>query len=168
MIKLRRFTLKDADRMVELGNNPHISKNLRDGFPSPMTYKDARKFLKARVKEEMATVFAIEYDGEYVGNVGVHPQEDVYRRSAEIGYFIGEPYWGKGIATEAIRQAVEYGFTKMGMIRIYAGVYEYNIPSMVVLEKNGFGKEGIFRKAIIKNGRVMDEHRYAIINPAYE
>ena len=87
-------------------------------------------------------------------------QKDVYQKSAEIGYWIGEPFWGKGIATKAVELITKYGFDELNLNRIYTGVFEYNIVSMKVLEKNGFQKEGIFKNAVLKNDKVYDEHRF--------
>ena len=92
--------------------------------------------------------------------IGLIVQKDVYRKSAEIGYWIGEPFWGMGIATKAVEPITEYGFMELELNRIYTGVFEYNTASMKVLEKNGFEKEGIFKDAIFKNSKVYDEHRF--------
>lgn len=116
----------------------------------------------------MLTFFGIDYNGEYVGNISLVPGQDVYRKSAEIGYFIGEPYWNKGIATVAVDLITEYGFGVLGLVRIHTGVFDYNPSSQRVLEKCGFRKEGVFRKAILKEGKIRDEIRFAKINPAYE
>lgn len=162
-IRLRIFTPEDAEHLAVIANNPKVAANLRDAFPCPYAREDAVKFIADAMAANPTNRFAIEWKGQHVGNVGIFPGEDIYRLSAEIGYFIAEPYWGKGIATEAVRQIVEYGFSTLGMIRIYAGVFAYNPASMKVLEKCGFQKEGIARNALIKNGKIWDEHRYAII-----
>ena len=96
--------------------------------------------------------------------IGLTIQKDVYKKSAEIGYWIGEPFWGNGIATKAVELITEYGFNKLALNRVYAGVFEYNITSMKVLEKNGYKKEGIFKNAILKNDKVYDEHRFFKLN----
>jgi RimJ/RimL family protein N-acetyltransferase len=95
--------------------------------------------------------------------IGLHPQKDVYRLSAELGYWIGEPFWGNGIATKAVELILKYGFETLNLNRIYAGVFEHNIASMRVLEKCDFVKEGIAKQAVIKNNKVIDEHKFAII-----
>ncbi|HNY08100.1 MAG TPA: GNAT family protein [Bacteroidales bacterium] len=163
-VKLRSFTENDAQRMAELANNEKISQNLRDGFPHPYTLNDARTFIKNCMNQNPITTFAIEYNGEHVGNVGLMPGQDVYRKSAEIGYFIGEPYWNKGIATIAINLITEYGFKDLGLVRIHAGVFEYNNASMHVLEKCGYERDAIFKKAIVKKNSIWDEYRYSKIN----
>ncbi len=160
-IKLRALELTDIDRLAEIANNRKISINLRDGFPFPYTVDDARKFIMNFLNQNPTTIFGIEYKGEYVGNIGLVKGKDVYRKSAEIGYFIGEVYWNKGIVTEAVNLITAYGFDKLDIIRIHTGVFDYNIASQKVLEKCGFTKEGIFIKSIIKNGKIYDEIRYA-------
>ena len=164
-VALRKFKQSDAIRMQELANNEKISLNLRDAFPHPYSLSDAREFIANAMKQDPATIFAIEYKGEYVGNIGLGPGGDVYRKSAEIGYFIGEPYWNKGITTRAVNLITKYGFEELGIIRIHTGIFEYNTASMRVLEKCGFEKDGVFKAAIFKNGKMWDEHRYSKIHP---
>ncbi len=160
-IKLRPLELSDIKRLAEIANNRNISKNLRDGFPHPYTEFDARNFIQKCIKQNPTTLFAIDYEGLYVGNIGLVIGTDVYRKSAEIGYFIGEPYWNKGIVTQAVNIATAYGFEFLAIERIHTGVFDYNLSSQRVLEKCGFKKEGIFRKAIFKNGKFYDEIRYS-------
>lgn len=164
-VELRKLRKSDAVRLVELANNKKISQNLRDGFPHPYSLNDARSFLKKCLDQKITTTFAIEYKGEYVGNIGLMIGQDVYRKSAEIGYFIGEKYWNKGITTKAVNLITEFGFQELELIRIHSGVFEFNTASMRVLEKCGFTKEGIFQKAIYKNKKVLNEYRYSKINP---
>jgi RimJ/RimL family protein N-acetyltransferase len=167
-IKLRPLRLTDAKRIVELANNEKISRNLRDGFPNPYTLPDAESFLAKFTNQDPVTFFGIEYNGEHVGNISLLPGQDIYRKSAEIGYFIGEPYWNKGIITTAVNLITKYGFKQLGIIRIHTGVFEYNIASQRVLEKCGFIKEGVFRKSVYKQNRIWDEVRYSKINPEFE
>jgi RimJ/RimL family protein N-acetyltransferase len=162
-ITLRPFRESDAPRMAELANNEKIGKNLRDGFPYPYTTADALNFIKRFMK--FNAYFAIEYKGEYVGNISLTPLENVYRKTAEIGYFLGEPYWNKGIMTAAVNLITRFGFQGLGFARIHTGVYEYNPASQKVLEKCSYVKEGVFRKSIFKGNKLWDEVRYARINP---
>jgi RimJ/RimL family protein N-acetyltransferase len=162
-ISLREFTPDDKYRLVELANNPKISINLRDGFPNPYTVADAENFLEKYAGLESSLVLAIEYNGFYVGNIGLHKGTDVYRKSAEIGYFLVEPYWNLGIMTKAVNLICNYGFKTMDIVRIHAGIFEFNPASMRVLEKCGFKREAVFEKAIIKDGEIYDEVRYAKI-----
>ena len=158
---LRHFRDEDQQRLSELANNEKIGRNLRDGFPFPYTLADAANFI-SRFKAH-PSFFAIEYNGEYVGNISLVPLDNVYRRTAEIGYFLGEPYWNKGIMTSAVNIITEFGFRELDLIRIHTGIYEYNPASQRVLEKCGFVKEGVFRKNICKNGQMFDEIRFAKI-----
>jgi RimJ/RimL family protein N-acetyltransferase len=111
--------------------------------------------------ENPPCTFAIEYMGELAGCIGLVKQTDVYKLSAEIGYWIGEPYWGLGIATTAVELLTEYGFHQLGLVRIYSGVFDFNKASQRVLEKAGYQLEGIFEKSVIKNGKICNEYRYA-------
>jgi RimJ/RimL family protein N-acetyltransferase len=162
-VALREFNPDDKYRMVELANNPKISINLRDGFPNPYTLSDAENFLEKYAGMESSGIFAIEYNGIYVGNIGLHKGTDVYRKAAEIGYFLGEEYWNLGIMTKAVNLICDYGFNNMDIVRIHAGIFEFNPASMRVLEKCGFKKEAVHEKAIVKDGKIYDEIRYAKI-----
>lgn len=164
-VKIRKLTAEDAEAMAKLANNIKIAENLRDGFPHPYTLSDARTFIEKFKDQDQTFIFAIEYNGEYAGNIGLVPETDVYRKSAELGYFIGEPFWNKGITTEAIKHICEFAFQNLDIIRIHCGVYEYNKASQRVLEKSGFEKEGVFKKAIFKKSRIWDEVRYAKVKP---
>ncbi len=160
-IKLRPLDIKDVDRLTEIANNRKISINLRDAFPNPYTKEDARSFIQLCYKQNTSTIFAIEYEGIYVGNIGLELGNDVYRKSAQIGYFIDEAYWNKGIVTKAVKLLTKFGFEHLNMERIHTGVFEFNLASQRVLEKCGYQKEGVFRKAVLKNGKLYDEIRYS-------
>jgi len=160
-IKLRPFRLTDSARLVQLANNENIARNLRDGFPNPFTVEHAEAFIRKFKDLDPPTLFAIEYKGEYVGNISLSKGSDVYRKSAEIGYFIGEEYWNKGIASAALNLICEYGFKNLDIVRIHTGVFEHNQASRRVLEKCGFVKEGVFKKAVYKRDQFWDEVRYA-------
>ena len=160
-IKLRGFRDEDIPKMVLLANNRKVSMNLRDAFPHPYLLSNAQEFVSICNKQNPKTTFAIEWEGNYVGNIGLLQETDVYRKTAEIGYFIGEPFWNKGIASKAVNLITDFGFNVLKVARIHTGVFEYNTASMRVLEKNGYVKEGIFKKSIFKDGKLWDEHRYA-------
>lgn len=160
-IVIRHLEVEDIPIMAELANNINVAINLRDAFPHPYTYNDALNYYHMVKAQYSETFFAIEYKGQYAGNVGLVVGTDVYRKSAELGYFIGEPYWNKGIMTQAVNLITEYGFRKLDVIRIFSGVFSFNIASQKVLEKCGFSREGISRNSIIKNGKIWDEIRYA-------
>ncbi|MCE2612117.1 GNAT family N-acetyltransferase [Flavobacteriaceae bacterium D16] len=164
LITLRRLTSEDAETMAQLANNKKIWDCARDLFPHPYTLEDAGAFIGRTEKEDPAHTFAIvNTKDQLCGVISLMPNEGVYRISSEIGYWIGEAYWGRGIATQAIAQITRYGFEELQLERIYAGVYEFNLASMKALEKNGYIKEGVMRNAVIKNGQILDDHRYAKI-----
>ncbi len=161
VVTLRRFRRGDRSRMAEICDNERVAACLRDAFPSPYSEQDAARYISATLRESPCMSFAIESGGEYVGNIGLVRQEDVYRLSAELGYLIGEPWWNRGIATRAVNLICEYGFGRLGLIRIYSGVFSFNTASQRVLEKCGFVREAVLRSAVIKNGQIYDEYRYA-------
>jgi RimJ/RimL family protein N-acetyltransferase/2-polyprenyl-3-methyl-5-hydroxy-6-metoxy-1,4-benzoquinol methylase len=161
IVTIRKLRHSDKLRMAELANNEKISINLRDAFPYPYTIADAEAFIAGCISQSPVEVFAIEYHGQYVGNIGLHKQSDVYSKSAELGYFIGEPYWNRGITTRAVKLICDYGFKELDIVRIYSGIFEYNPASQRVLEKCGFEKEAISKYAVCKKGKIYDEVRYA-------
>lgn len=163
-LKIRPFDESDAKVLAELCNNRKIWNNLRDYIPSPYTEADAHAFIQHCRQESPQYTFAIEYNGRFVGSIGLVRQTDVYRMSAEIGYWIGEPYWRQGIATRAVRLITGYGFDTLGLVRIFAGVFGFNAGSQRVLEKAGYKLECVFEKAIIKNDTLCDEYRYGLLN----
>jgi RimJ/RimL family protein N-acetyltransferase len=168
MLQLEKITLRplndnDSTEIARLANNKKIWDNLRDFIPFPYTIEDAIFFINMVKEEGPVMTFAIEFDGHFCGVIGLVGQKDVYRKTAEIGYWIGEPYWNKGIATVAVKLITEYGFDQLGYVRIHTGVFEYNTGSMKVLEKNGYKNEGVFEKAVLKNGQLWNEHRFSKI-----
>jgi ribosomal-protein-alanine N-acetyltransferase len=161
---LRELVVEDRDQLAQLANNKKIFNNIRDFFPHPYTKKNAEEFIAQCNREDPKTTFAIEFSGEFSGVIGLVLQQDIYRMSAEIGYWIGEPFWNKGIASEAVKLMIHYGFKTLGLVRIHTGVFDYNKASQRVLEKCGFIKEGVFRNSVLKNGVICDEYRYAVLN----
>jgi RimJ/RimL family protein N-acetyltransferase/2-polyprenyl-3-methyl-5-hydroxy-6-metoxy-1,4-benzoquinol methylase len=161
VVTIRKFRRNDKFRMAEIANNEKVAVNLRDAFPSPYTLEDAQKFISMCLRQNPYQVFAIEYGGEYVGNIGLHRQGDVYSKTAELGYFIGEPYWHKGITPRAVNLICKYGFRELDVIKIFSGVFSFNTASQRVLEKCGFEREAVLRNAVIKKGVICDEIRYA-------
>ncbi len=161
-IALRPFNLEDAERVAVLCNNKRIFDNLRDFFPHPYSLQDAVDFIKGCQARKPVLNFAVTANQEVAGAIGLIPQTDVYTGTAEIGYWLGEPFWGQGIMTEAVRRMVSYGWETLQLRRIFTGVYDYNKASMRVLEKAGFHFEGICRKSVLKNGVIRDEYMYAI------
>ena len=161
-ILLRPLLDDDQISLANLANNKKIWDNVRDFLPSPYTNKDAETFINITKQEDITMTFAIAFHEQFCGVIGLVRQSDVYRRTAEIGYWIGEPFWNKGIATTAVNLITDYGLNSLNLNRIHTGVFEYNVGSMRVLEKNGYDKDGIFKKSIIKNGQIWDEHRFSI------
>ena len=150
--------------MVAHANNRNIWINLRDRFPHPYTVRDGRAFLKHTIGQRPETAFAIAVNGEAVGGIGFQVMRDVERVSAEIGYWLGEPFWGRGISTEALIAVTRYAIETHGLTRIYAVPFAWNGASCRVLEKAGYVLEGRLRRSAIKDGQVTDQLQYAF-NP---
>ncbi|BDZ71161.1 N-acetyltransferase [Methanobacterium petrolearium] len=148
---------------MENANNYHIAINMRDLFPHPYTLEDGEQWLEITSKEEKNCFLAIIVNNEAVGGIGLTLGEDIERISAELGYWLGEKYWGKGITSSGIKGIVTYGFNELGLERIFAKPLEHNTPSRKVLEKNGFKLEGIMEKSVIKNGKIYGQALYARI-----
>ena len=159
---LRPWRIDDANALAKYANNKNISDNLRDEFPYPYTLHDAKSWLKFALSDKNL-LLAIEVNSEAVGGIGLIYKSDVYRKTAEIGYWLGEAYWGKGIMSEAITNIVKYTFSSTKIIRIYASIFENNKASANTLIKAGFKLESTHQKAVIKNGVIMDEKIYAIL-----
>lgn len=158
-IILREWKKEDIQPLVVLANNKKIADNMRDLFPSPYTMKDAKEWITLNLNRKPPTNFVIEADGELAGGCGIRIKEDVYKYSGEIGYWIGEPYWGKGIATIAISLLMDKIISEFPfLIRIYAEIFENNKASMRVLEKNSFYLESIRKNAVIKNNITLNDH----------
>ena len=160
--KLRPFTMDDVPALVKYANNKKISRFMTDRFPHPYSEEAARKFIEFTLTHAPLQINAIEIDGEAAGGIGIHPQEDVMRINAELGYWLAEPYWRKGVVSRAIPMMIEYAFNNFDIRRIYARPYGNNLASQAVLEKCGFKLEGRFSKTILKDGELLDELIYAI------
>ncbi len=160
---LRYLSLNDAENIARYANNIHIKNNVRDSFPFPYSLKDATYFLSR--KKNPPTELGIEYNDECIGVIGIIPQDDVYRKNAEFGYWLAEPFWGKGIMTKAVQNATPHFFLNFDIVRLYAGVFEWNIPSMRVLEKSGFTLDCVVKNGIFKNNHLINEHRYSLLRP---
>ena len=165
--RVRGWQKTDAASLVEHANNLNVAKYLRDRFPHPYTLKDAREFLKHAVSAEDPSNLAIEVDGRAVGAIGYVPGRDVERYAAELGYWLGDTYWGRGIVTEAVRLVTEHAFADMGFLRLFALPFADNPCSIRVLEKAGYEREGLLRASSVKFGQVKDQYMYARVNPAW-
>lgn len=163
--KLESWKKEFAESAAFYANNPKIAKNLRDVFPCPYSLEDAHEYIQFCIdSQDKQLVYAIVVDGKAVGSVGVMPQGDVYRKTAEVGYWLAEPYWGNGIVSDAVKQVCKQAFEKFGLVRIYAGVYADNIGSRKVLEKCGFILEGTRKYNVYKNGVLRDDCMYSLIS----
>ena len=160
---LRPWRPGDEDSLVLHANNRNIWRNVRDLFPHPYTAGHARDWIQRSLRTTTLTNFAIVVDGHAVGGIGLVLKEDIYRRSAEIGYWLGEEFWGKGITSEAVTAVTEWGFATFDVCRIYAGVFEWNPASMRVLEKAGYHLEARLAQQVTKDGLTIDEFIYAIL-----
>lgn len=163
--RIRKWELSDAGNLAAILSNKKIQDNLRDGLPYPYTEQDGIEFISDMLSadENDTFAFAIIVDGKVIGSIGVFRQDNIHRRTAELGYYIAEEYWGKGIMTEAVKQICEYIFAKSDIIRIYAEPFAYNAASCRVLEKVGFQYEGTLRSNAVKNGKVIDMKMYSLL-----
>jgi RimJ/RimL family protein N-acetyltransferase len=159
---VRSWGPSDAPSLATHANNRKVWLNLRDRFPHPYTLADGEAWIGSVHGKVPETHWAIDVEGSAVGGIGLVLRDDVYRRSAEIGYWLGETFWRRGIATEAVRAVTEHGFASFDLCRIHAGVFEWNAASMRVLEKAGYVCEGRLLRSVTKDGRTIDELLYAI------
>lgn len=164
---IRSWRTADVTALVKHANNANIARQLRDRFPHPYTAADARRFIEGVVSARPVTTFAIEVDGEAAGGIGFSAGSDVERYSAEIGYWLGEPLWGRGIATEAVRIVSEYAFKTCNVLRLFALPFADNARSTRVLEKAGYTREAVLRSSSVKAGVPRDQALYALINPSW-
>jgi RimJ/RimL family protein N-acetyltransferase len=163
---VRSWETTDLASLVDHANNRKIWMNLRDRFPYPYTRRDGRAFITAVRVRAPETLFAIAVDGRAVGGIGFVLHEDVERVSAEIGYWLGEAFWGRGIVTEALNATTKYAIEQYALTRIYAVPFAWNAASLRVLEKAGYVLEGRLQRSAIKDGVVTDQLQYAFIAPA--
>lgn len=162
---LREWRRGDEPSLVRHANNRNVWINLRDVFPFPYTQSDARDWIRLATTHGFNLVFAIVVDEFAVGAIGLRPGDDIHRHCAEIGYWLGEEYWNRGIATEAVIAVTAYAFETLAMARVHAEVFHWNTASMRVLEKAGFVREGVLRKSVFKDRQWADEVVYAKIAP---
>jgi len=163
-LSLRPWRESDFERIAELANNPKIARNLTDMFPFPYTRDDAETYYKSFTETGNGDIVrAICLDDMLIGSIGLHPKKDIHRHEMEIGYWLGEPYWGKGIVSWAIGQMIPIGFSQTDVIRLYAEVMAYNLASARVLEKSGFKLEGRLELGIVKDGVYCDALRYGLV-----
>ncbi len=162
---IRKWKLTDAKDIAVVLSSKKIHDNLRDGLPYPYTEQDGIDFISSMLSanEDETFAFAITLDDKVIGSIGVFRQKNIHRQTAEMGYYIAEAYWGKGIVTDAVKQICEYVFRNTDILRIYAEPFAYNSGSCRVLEKAGFQYEGTLRKNAVKNGKVIDMRMYSLL-----
>ena len=163
--KIRKWKLTDAKNIAVALSNKKIQDNLRDGLPHPYTEQDGIDFISSMLSanEDETFAFAITFDDKAIGSIAVFRQQNIHRQTAEMGYYIAEEYWGKGIMTDAVKQICEYVFKNSDILRIYAEPFAYNAGSCRVLEKAGFQYEGTLRNNAVKNGKVIDMKMYSLL-----
>lgn len=158
---LRAWTSQDEASLVRHANNRRIWRNVRDRFPHPYTERDAQLWIKIAHRDTTMLNLAMEVDGQAVGGLGVIFKDDVYRHTAEIGYWLGEDYWNRGLTSRAVAALSDYVFEHYDIRRLYAGIFEHNAASARVLEKAGYTFEARLRQNVVKDGRLLDELVYA-------
>lgn len=161
--KIRKWMLSDAKDLAAALSNKKVQDNLRDGLPYPYTEQDAKEYISLMLgsNKNDTFAFAVTTDEKVIGSISAFRQSNIHRQTAELGYYIAEGCWGKGIMTEAVKQLCDYVFTHTDIIRIYAEPFASNIGSCRVLEKAGFNCEGILRSNAVKNGKVWDMKMYS-------
>lgn len=162
---IRRWRMSDAGDLAAALSNKKVLDNLRDGLPFPYTEKDGLDYIGAMLSadENDTFAFAVTVDDRAIGSITVLRKDNIHRRTAELGYYISEEYWGRGIMTEAVRQICGYVFDNSDIVRIYAEPFAFNTASCRVLEKAGFRFEGVLKSNAVKNGEIVDMKMYALV-----
>ncbi|HEY9450876.1 MAG TPA: GNAT family protein [Gemmatimonadaceae bacterium] len=158
---VRPYRPEDAESLARHGNNRRIWLNLRDRFPHPFSVEDGAAYIAYTLREPVPLSFAIDVGGEAVGGISLHPGEDVERYGAELGYWLGESMWGRGVTTAAVRLVTAYAFAERGLLRVFALPFTRNAASVRVLEKAGYIREGHLRGSAVKDGELLDQYLYA-------
>jgi len=165
---IRDWRMEDASSVAKYANNRKIWMNLRDAFPYPYSLQDAESFISRSIEADPITVFAIATQSEAIGSIGLMLGEDVHRYTAEIGYWLAEPFWGKGIMTQAVKSMTSYAIRNLKLHRIFAEPYSINPASLRVLEKAGFICEGMLRSNAFKDDKVLDQFLYSYVGKKAE
>lgn len=160
-LRVRNWRRDDLDALLRYANNSKIADNLRDQFPYPYTRRDGIDYLNFVRSMDPPMAFVMEYSGEAVGGIGFKLGIDISRVSVEMGYWLAEPFWGRGLTTKAVTAASDWAFDGYKVVRVFATVFSHNLASMRVLEKSGFEREGILRRSAIKKGVVLDQVLFA-------
>lgn len=165
---LRPFVESDAGSLARHADDREIWLNLRDGFPHPYTTDDARAYIAHASRQSPVTSLATVVDGNAVGGVSLRIGSDIERFSAEIGYWLGREYWGRGIVSEVVRLATRHAFEVLGMKRVFAVPFVRNVASHRVLDRAGYVLEGTMRHSAVKEGALIDQHLYAACADQWE
>jgi RimJ/RimL family protein N-acetyltransferase len=160
---LRPFRASDAESLARHANDLEVWRNLRDAFPHPYTLADAESYIALASARPVPTSLAIDVGGSAVGGIALRPGTDIERIAAELGYWLGRPYWGRGIVTDAVRLMTAHAFDTLGLVRVFAVPFAHNAASARVLEKAGYAREGIMRRSAVKEGVVLDQYLYAAV-----
>lgn len=158
---LRPLASEDAPALAEHANDRDIWLNLRDRFPHPYALADAEDYIASCTGRSAQTSFGIVVDGVVCGNISLHVGSDIERINAELGYWLGRPFWGRGVITDAVEAMTRHAFDALKLHRVFAVPFARNVASVRVLEKNGFVHEGLMRRSAIKDGMILDQHLYA-------
>lgn len=161
--QIREWRQSDVPSLAKYANNRNIALNLRDGFPHPYGEKDAKAFIERTNAIKPSTSFAIATNAEIIGGIGLVLRRDIHRFSAEIGYWLAEPYWDRGIMTKAVRLVCDWAFTELNLTRIFAEPFAANQASIAVLRNCKFVHEGTSRKSAYKDGQFLDQEIYALV-----
>jgi ribosomal-protein-alanine N-acetyltransferase len=165
---LRPWVISDAEALAIIADEKNIADNLRDMFPHPYTLNDAKLWLSEVLKQEgPKRYFAIIVNGKLAGSIGLTPKSDIYRKNAEVGYFLAPEFWGRGITTKALRTVTAYAFRAFDIVRVYAEPFADNAGSRRVLEKAGYTLEATFKNYVIKNGVIKDSCIYSVLKENY-
>lgn len=159
--EIRPWSSRDAAALAKYANNRKIWLNLRDAFPHPYTAANAQEFLDMVDRQNPVTFYAIATREEAIGGIGISLKQDVHRLTAEMGYWLAEPYWAKGMMTETIAKFTDYAFKHFQLARIYAEPYANNFGSCRALEKAGYALEGRLHRSVFKDGQILDQLLYA-------
>lgn len=162
---LRPWAASDLPSLVQHANNADIARYLIDAFPHPYTAEDGQGYLEFVASQAPGCIFAIDVAGQAVGSIALHPQADIHRKNAELGFWLAQPFWDQGIITQAISQVVAHGFRAFDITRIFARPFGTNRASQRVLEKAGFALEARFAQTLFKNGEFLDEWVYGLRRP---
>src|SRR5215471_7081258 len=156
-LRVREWRREDIECLVRYANNANVAANLRDQFPHPYTRREGIEYLNYIRSMQVRTAFAIEFEGEAIGGVGFKQGSDIARLSMEMGYWLAEPFWGRGLTTRAVTASSDWAFDHYKVVRIFATAFARNAASIRVLEKSGFEREGLMRQSAVKDGVILDQ-----------